>query len=48
MSRILLVDDEATLITLLQRYLQRLGHSVTTCTSAQAALDEFASRPARV
>ena len=36
--RILLVDDEAPLLTLLKRHLERAGHSVVACPSAEQAL----------
>lgn len=36
--RILLVDDEASLLTLLKRHLEREGHSVVACLSAEQAL----------
>jgi DNA-binding NtrC family response regulator len=39
--RILLVDDDAQLVTLLERYLNRLGFDVVPCWDARAALDCF-------
>ena len=36
--RILLVDDEASLAGLLQRYLERVGYAVDTCGDAATAL----------
>ena len=45
MAKILIVDDEPTLLTLLTRFLQRQGHEVTACESADAALREFRARP---
>jgi CheY-like chemotaxis protein len=39
MARILLVDDEPLVLTLLQRFLERQGHHVTICDSAESALD---------
>ncbi len=36
--RILLVDDEAPLLVLLKRHLERGGHAVTACISAELAL----------
>jgi DNA-binding NtrC family response regulator len=36
--RILLVDDEAALLGLLKRHLERAGHSVVACLSAEQAL----------
>lgn len=44
MAKILIVDDEPTLLTLLTRFLERQGHQVTACDSAQAALREFTAR----
>lgn len=41
MARILIVDDESTLLALLTRFLERQGHTVTACDSAGAALREF-------
>lgn len=38
MSRLLIVDDEPTLLQLLRRYLERQGHQVETCESGEAAL----------
>ena len=43
---LLLVDDEAALLDLLKRYLERLGYSVEAYSSAEAALAAFHSRPA--
>jgi DNA-binding NtrC family response regulator len=45
MARILVVDDEPTLLTLLTRFLERQGHQVTACDSAESALSEFRARP---
>jgi two-component system copper resistance phosphate regulon response regulator CusR len=36
MARLLLVDDEVTLLGLLRRYLERQGHTVVTAESASA------------
>ncbi len=48
MSRpILLVDDEPALLDLLKRYLERLGHEVTACVSAEDALVQFEAAPDR-
>lgn len=41
MARILLVDDEPTLLALLRRYLERGGHEVALCESAEDALQKF-------
>jgi DNA-binding NtrC family response regulator len=45
MAKILIVDDEPTLLKLLTRFLERQGHEVTACDSASAALHAFRSRP---
>jgi two-component system, cell cycle sensor histidine kinase and response regulator CckA len=45
--RILLVDDEAPLLDLLQRYLERLGYEVDACLTPADALHCFAANPAR-
>lgn len=39
--RILLVEDEPPLLALLKRYLERNGHSVIACGSAEAARVEI-------
>lgn len=36
---ILLVEDEASLLTLLKRHLERAGYTVDACLSAEAALE---------
>ncbi len=43
--RLLIVDDEAPLLSLLQRYLARLGYEVDAASSAEEALDRFAPAP---
>lgn len=43
--RILLVDDETQLLTLLQRFLSRLGFEVDAHASAASALDRFRVAP---
>jgi CheY-like chemotaxis protein len=45
--RILLVDDEAPLLDLLQRYLERLGYEVDACLTPADALQYFRANPAR-
>jgi two-component system, cell cycle sensor histidine kinase and response regulator CckA len=45
--RILLVDDEAPLLDLLERYLKRLGYEVDSCLTPAAALARFEADPAR-
>ena len=44
-ARLLVVDDEAPLLKLLQRYLGRLGYSVDAAASAEEALELFAASP---
>ena len=45
-ARILLVDDEAPLLELLTRYLERLGYQVDSCLSSADALKRFEANPA--
>jgi CheY-like chemotaxis protein len=45
--RILLVDDEAPLLDLLKRYLERLGYEVEPCLTPAAALKCFQTDPDR-
>jgi CheY-like chemotaxis protein len=44
-ERILFVDDEESMVFLMERWLQRLGYKVTGCTVPQKALEVFCSRP---
>jgi len=44
--RILLVDDEAPLLDLLKRYLERLGYEVEACLTPAEALQRFEADPA--
>jgi DNA-binding NtrC family response regulator len=46
-ARILLVDDEAQLLSLLARYLERLGYEVDSCLTPAEALKCFEADPAR-
>jgi|ERR1700722_1814029 CheY-like chemotaxis protein len=46
-ARILLVDDEASLLDLLRRYLERLGYQVDSFLKPEEALAHFESDPAR-
>ncbi|HUA83631.1 MAG TPA: response regulator [Bryobacteraceae bacterium] len=46
-GRLLLVDDEPSLLDLLQRYLGRLGYAVDGCASPESALALFSADPAR-
>jgi DNA-binding NtrC family response regulator len=45
MARLLIVDDEATLLDLLKRYLGRLGYEVETASDPKAALAKFEASP---
>jgi CheY-like chemotaxis protein len=45
--RLLIVDDEPTLLALLQRYLERLGYEVDVAGTPEAALASFESDPDR-
>ncbi len=42
-TRILLVDDEVSLLRLMQRYLTRIGYQVDACERATQAWDLFCS-----
>ncbi len=44
-ARILLVDDEAPLLDLLTRYLERLGYQVDACLTPADALARFEADP---
>jgi two-component system cell cycle sensor histidine kinase/response regulator CckA len=44
--RILLVDDEAPLLDLLKKYLERLGYEVDSCLTPADALARFEADPA--
>jgi two-component system, cell cycle sensor histidine kinase and response regulator CckA len=46
-ARILLVDDEAPLLDLLKRYLERLGYEVEACLTPADALQCFEADPSR-
>jgi two-component system cell cycle sensor histidine kinase/response regulator CckA len=46
-ARILLVDDEAPLLDLLKKYLERLGYEVDSCLTPADALVRFEAEPAR-
>lgn len=45
-GRILIVDDELSLLVVLEQYLGRLGYQVSACRSGQQAWELFESRPA--
>ncbi len=40
-GRILIVDDEPSLLGLLEKYLTRLGYDVVACSSAREAWEQF-------
>src|SRR5262249_6752551 len=44
-AKLLVVDDEAPLLNLLRRYLERIGYVVETFTNAEQALEAFAANP---
>lgn len=44
---LLLVDDEAALVDLLKKYLERFGFQVRTCTDPHAAVLVFEAEPHR-
>src|SRR5712692_1628913 len=46
MARLLIVDDEVSLLDLLTRYLNRLGYEVETASGPAAALAKFEADPA--
>ncbi len=46
-ARLLLVDDEAALVELLKKYLERLGYDVDTCHASEDALVLFEADPQR-
>lgn len=48
MARVLVIDDDRSLLELLKGYLERLGHAVTTAASGQAGLDAFATHGAEI
>lgn len=43
--RLLIVDDEVTLLELLSRFLGRLGYEIETCGNAEDALARFEAAP---
>jgi DNA-binding NtrC family response regulator len=45
--RLLLVDDEAALLSLMRRYLERLGYEIETCSNAADALALVQADPER-
>jgi|SRR5580658_3448401 DNA-binding NtrC family response regulator len=46
-DQILLVDDEAPLLDLLTRYLERMGYKVDSCLTPADALKRFEGNPSR-
>jgi two-component system cell cycle sensor histidine kinase/response regulator CckA len=45
-ERILVVDDEQSLLMVMEQYLRRLGHDVVACGSGRQAWDLFERAPA--
>jgi DNA-binding NtrC family response regulator len=45
MGRILVVDDEQSLLTVMEQYLLRLGHDVVACRDGQEAWEAFERAP---
>jgi two-component system cell cycle sensor histidine kinase/response regulator CckA len=45
-GRILVVDDEESLLVVMEQYLRRLGHDVVACRSGQEAWQFFERDPA--
>ena len=48
MRTVLLLDDEASLLTLLSRYLARQGYSVLQATMAEEAIERFIDNGRRI
>jgi DNA-binding NtrC family response regulator len=46
-NRLLVVDDDTSLLQLLQKYLTRLGYEVETCTGGGQAWRQFETQPDR-
>lgn len=44
-GRLLIVDDEPSLLKLLQRYLERLGYRTDVAATAEEALERFSACP---
>lgn len=44
-GRILIVDDELALLTVMEQYLSRLGYQVVACQNGQQAWQSFQSQP---
>jgi len=44
-ERILLVDDDPSIVSMIRQMLERLGYIVTSMTDSTAVLEEFKSRP---
>jgi len=42
-KRLLLIDDESSLLDLLRRYLERVGYEVETCADPRDAISRFDS-----
>ena len=48
MARILVIDDDANLRTLLRRFLERVGHEVDEAANGRIALDRQRQNPAEL
>lgn len=46
-ARLLIVDDEAVLLELLKKYLERLGYEVDTCATPEDAIALYDADPTR-
>jgi CheY-like chemotaxis protein len=44
-GRVLVVDDEAALLLVMEQYLRRLGYEVTSCRSGREAWELFERQP---
>ncbi len=44
-ERILLVDDDPSIVTMIRQMLERLGYAVTSMTDSTAAFEQFKSTP---
>lgn len=45
-GKLLLVDDEAALLVVMEQYLKRLGYTVSACRSGREAWNLFEAQPA--
>lgn len=46
MSRILVIDDETSIVSMLERFFQRLEHEVVTAANGEEGLRSFSTQPA--